>query len=58
MENGTKRREWVKNAIIIFLVVMLLLTFFSNTERPERRSYDKRGSQERDEKETENAVIS
>lgn len=31
MENGTKRREWVKNAIIIFLVVMLLLTFFSNT---------------------------
>ncbi len=31
MENNTKRREWVKNAIIIFLVVMLLLTFFSNT---------------------------
>lgn len=31
MENGIKRREWVKNAIIIFLVVMLLLTFFSNT---------------------------
>lgn len=31
MENGTKRREWVKNAIIIFLIVMLLLTFFSNT---------------------------
>lgn len=31
-ENGTKkRREWVKNAIIIFLVIMLLLTFFSNT---------------------------
>ncbi len=27
----TKRREWVKNAIIIFLAVMLLLTFFSNT---------------------------
>ncbi|MCM1329734.1 MAG: hypothetical protein NC253_09880 [Ruminococcus sp.] len=27
----TKRREWVKNAIIIFLVIMLLLTFFSNT---------------------------
>lgn len=29
--NENKRREWVKNAIIIFLVVMLLLTFFSNT---------------------------
>jgi multidrug efflux pump subunit AcrA (membrane-fusion protein) len=26
-----KRREWVKNATIIFLTVMLLLTFFSNT---------------------------
>lgn len=30
-EFGTKRREWVKNAAIIFLTVMLLLTFFSNT---------------------------
>lgn len=30
-ENGTKRRDWVKNAAIIFLVVLLLLTFFSNT---------------------------
>ncbi len=30
-ENGNKRREWVKNAAIIFLTVMLLLTFFSNT---------------------------
>lgn len=30
-ENGTKRREWVKNAAIIFLAVMLVLTFFSNT---------------------------
>lgn len=29
MEN--KRREWVKTAAIIFLTVMLLLTFFSNT---------------------------
>lgn len=27
----TKRREWVKNAAIIFLTIMLLLTFFSNT---------------------------
>lgn len=27
----TKRREWVKNAAIIFLSVMLVLTFFSNT---------------------------
>ncbi len=26
-----KRREWVKNAAIIFLTIMLLLTFFSNT---------------------------
>lgn len=31
-ENGGKnRREWVKNAAIIFLSVMLVLTFFSNT---------------------------
>lgn len=29
MEN--KRREWVKTAAIIFLTIMLLLTFFSNT---------------------------
>ena len=29
--NENKRREWVKNAIIIFLIIMLLLTFFSNT---------------------------
>ncbi len=29
--NSTKKREWVKNAIIIFLVIMLILTFFSNT---------------------------
>ena len=25
------RRDWVKNAVIIFLAVMLALTFFSNT---------------------------
>ena len=25
------RRDWVKNAIIIFLSVLLVLTFFSNT---------------------------
>lgn len=30
-ENGTKRKEWVKNAAIIFLIILLLLTFFSNT---------------------------
>lgn len=30
-ETTTKRREWVKNAAIIFLTVMLILTFFSNT---------------------------
>ncbi len=30
-EQNTKKREWVKNAAIIFLAVMLILTFFSNT---------------------------
>lgn len=30
-ENGTKKREWVKNAAIVFLIILLLLTFFSNT---------------------------
>ncbi|MCH5343606.1 MAG: HlyD family efflux transporter periplasmic adaptor subunit [Acetatifactor sp.] len=30
-EKGTKRREWVKNAAIIFLTVLLVLTFFSRT---------------------------
>lgn len=30
-ENGTKRREWVKTAAIIFLSVLLVLTFFSST---------------------------
>ena len=30
-ENGKKKREWVKTAAIVFLSVMLLLTFFSNT---------------------------
>ena len=29
--SGKKRREWFKNAAIIFLSVMLVLTFFSNT---------------------------
>lgn len=28
---NTNRRGWVKNAMIIFLAVMLILTFFSNT---------------------------
>lgn len=27
----TNRREWVKTVVIIFLVIMLVLTFFSNT---------------------------
>ena len=31
MENEVKRREWVKTAAIIFLAVLLVLTFFSNT---------------------------
>lgn len=30
-EKGNKRREWIKTAAIIFLAVMLVLTFFSNT---------------------------
>lgn len=30
-EKSTKRREWVKTAAIIFLSVMLVLTFFSQT---------------------------
>ncbi len=28
---GKKKRDWVKNAAIVFLSVMLVLTFFSNT---------------------------
>lgn len=31
MEETPKKREWVKNAAIVFLAVMLVLTFFSNT---------------------------
>ena len=31
MENGVKRREWVKTAAIILLAVLLVLTFFSKT---------------------------
>ena len=30
-ENGRKRREWVKSVAIVFLSVLLVLTFFSNT---------------------------
>lgn len=30
-EKSNKRREWVKNAAIVFLSVLLVLTFFSNT---------------------------
>ncbi len=30
-QKTTKRREWVKNAAIVFLSVLLVLTFFSNT---------------------------
>ena len=30
-EKTTKRKDWIKNAAIVFLVVMLILTFFSNT---------------------------
>ena len=31
METKAKNRDWVKNAAIIFLAVLLVLTFFSNT---------------------------
>jgi len=31
MKETSKRKEWVKNAAIIFLAVMLVLTLFSNT---------------------------
>ena len=31
MEFKPKNREWVKNAAIVFLAVLLVLTFFSNT---------------------------
>ncbi len=31
METNVKNRDWVKNAAIIFLAVLLVLTFFSNT---------------------------
>lgn len=30
-EKSRKRKEWVKSAAIVFLTVMLILTFFSNT---------------------------
>lgn len=30
-ENGKNKREWVKTAAIVFLAIMLVLTFFSNT---------------------------
>ena len=30
-ENKRTRKEWIKNAAIVFLAVMLVLTFFSNT---------------------------
>ncbi len=31
MMNNTKRKDWIKNAAIVFLSVMLILTLFSNT---------------------------
>ena len=31
MHEEVRNRDWVKNAAIIFLVVILVLTFFSNT---------------------------
>ncbi len=31
MEQKTRKREWVKSAAIVFLAILLVLTFFSNT---------------------------
>ena len=31
MDMKVKKRAWVKNAVIVFLLVLLVLTFFSNT---------------------------
>ena len=31
MKDSATRRAWVKNVAIIFLVILLLLTFFSRT---------------------------
>lgn len=31
MEMQVKNRAWVKNAVIVFLIILLILTFFSNT---------------------------
>lgn len=31
MKEGRTRKEWIKNVAIIFLIVLLILTFFSNT---------------------------
>ncbi len=30
-QKGSRKREWIKNIAIIFLTIMLILTFFSNT---------------------------
>ena len=30
-EQVGKKRDWIKNAVIVFLIIMLILTFFSNT---------------------------
>jgi len=30
-EQAIKKRDWIKNAMIVFLIVLLILTFFSNT---------------------------
>lgn len=31
MNEGRNKREWIKNVAIVFLIILLLLTFFSNT---------------------------
>lgn len=30
-QQGSSRKDWIKNAAIVFLTIMLILTFFSNT---------------------------
>ena len=31
MERSAARKDWIKNLAIVFLSIMLILTFFSNT---------------------------
>ena len=44
MDTNVKRREWVKTAAIIFLAVLLVLTFFSNTKVKNAQKFLKDGN--------------